>query len=113
MGAILSWLVGLVSSLITWAVTKFGIKLAISATEISVWLLLVGSFYVAIHTCFASSSCQPNYSNLSQYVRFGLGLIPSNVPTVIACIVSAYAASWSARFLSRILRMKARVANGD
>ena len=110
MNYILSFLFSAVTGAVGWFIARTGLKVAIGSAAIAAWILLIISFTAAMETCFGSTcGGAVNWSHLSQWVKFGLSLVPSNVPTAIACIVSARAAAWSAIVAGTLLRTKASV----
>lgn len=112
MPALLLYIVNAVTGAIAWVIARTGIRLAIAASTVALWLVLIVTFTTAVNTCFGSSSCgfQTDWSRLSPYLKFGMSLVPSNVSTVITCIISAKFAGWTAIALGRVLRTKASVA---
>ena len=90
---------------------RWGLNEAIGAAFITMYALLIASFTVAANLCLGSggtcSSVAANLSRLSNWVLFGLSLIPSETITIFGCLLSLHAAAWCAIVLARILRVKA------
>lgn len=90
---------------------KWGLQEAIGAAFITVYLLLIASTTAAANLCLGSGGVCGAYAGswtgLSEWLLFGLSLIPWEVVNVCACLVSLHASMWCAVVLARILRVKA------
>lgn len=111
---ILGLLFGFLGSILTrvfaFIATKYGFQAAITAAFITVWIALIASFTAAANTCLSvAGTCggiAVNWSILLDLIKFGLGLVPVEAITIIACLVSLYAAGWCAQVLGNLLRLK-------
>lgn len=97
--------------------TKYGFQTAMNAAFITMWLALIASFTVAANSCLSvTGTCggiAMNWAALPELFKFGLSLVPSELITIITCLVSLHASGWCAIVLSRIVRVKAGMNTRD
>ena len=92
-----------------FALAKIGLKVTIAVTALGIWAGLVLAFTTAIYTCIESCGGGINWGQLSQFMRWGLSLVPPNAILVIACIISANAAGFFAMKVAQMLRFKVKI----
>lgn len=116
MQLILNWVGSFLGAWFTHIATRIGLQQTLMLAFFVVWYVLIAALTGVAFTCIGpAGSCgaaAANWSALSDWVKFGLSLIPSEVITFIECIISVHVAGWSAIVLGRIIKHKINATTG-
>jgi len=93
---------------------RLGIAGALNVSLFAVWYGLIASVTAVSYSCFSvtgSCSAYTNFAGLSQWVKFGLSLVPIEALTIISCLLSLHLAGWCYSVLVMILKVKTKTAS--
>ena len=116
MQIIFNWLGSFAGAWFTHLATRIGLQQSLTVAFFVFWYALIASLTAVALTCAGpSGTCGAiagNWEALSDWVKFGLSLIPSEVITIAQCLVSLHASGWCAVVLSRIVKHKINATVG-
>jgi hypothetical protein len=114
---LLNWLGSFAAAWFTHLATRIGLQQTLVVAFLVVWYALIASLTAAANFCagpagVCGSIASGGTGGLSQWVMFGMSLVPSEAIQICACLVSLHAAGWSAIVLGRIVKHKVNATTG-
>jgi len=113
MQLILTFLSDLFARGFTFLVARIGLMATLNVSFFAVWYLLIASLTAVSYSCFSvggSCSTFTDFTGLSEWVKFGMSLVPVEALQILACLLSLHAAGWAYTVLLHILKSKRNIA---
>lgn len=113
---ILNWVGSFLVAWFSHIATRIGLQQSLMLAFFVMWYALLAALTAVAYTCVGpAGSCgaaAANWAALSDWVKFGLSLIPSEAITFAQCIMSVHVAGWSGIVLGRIIKHKINATTG-
>jgi len=116
MSVLLTFLASIFGRYFAGLATRIGIQKALYAAMFAAWLVFTAAFYAAAQTCISPAgvcgSIASTTSGLSQWVLFGFSLVPSEIITIITCLISLHIAGYAYLVMIRVVMYYTTLGRG-
>lgn len=110
MQILINFLFTIFSSVFSYFTKRFGYELAISLMLATLFITLAVGMLTAFNTCFGSgATCDAAISStnqLSDMVKFGMSLVPSDVGQIFSCLLALHVSGFSAIHIYHLAKLK-------
>jgi hypothetical protein len=107
MSALFGFLASLLARYFSGLAVQIGLQKALHVALFAAWLGFTVAFTAVANSCVSPSGycggIASNWSNLSQWVKFGFSLVPFEIVQIIGCLISLHVAGYCYLVMFRVI----------